>query len=98
MPREIVAQIDKIAKNRSRFIVDAVRRELARQRREELRVSLRNPHEETSQVAELGVADWGASLPDEPNALLDPGSGRAVRWRAGDGWTSIEETDEGDER
>jgi len=92
MPREIVKQIDGMTKNRSRFIVDAVRRELARQRREELRLSLRNPHEESEQVAELGVADWGAALPDDSD-LLTPGSGRAVRWRAEKGWSSAEEPD-----
>jgi hypothetical protein len=99
MPRKIVAQIDRISKNRSRFIVDAVRRELARQQREELRLSLQNPHEESSQVAELGLEDWGASLPDEPDSLglLAPETGRDVRWRAGRGWSSTEETDEGEE-
>jgi hypothetical protein len=95
MPQEIVRQIDGLTKNRSRFIVDAVRRELARQRREELRLSLRHPHEESDQVAELGVADWGAALPDDSD-LLERGSGRAVRWRSEEGWSSPD-PDEGDD-
>jgi hypothetical protein len=94
MPQEIVKQIDGLTKNRSRFIVDAVRRELARQRREELRLSLRHPHEESQEVAEMGVADWGA-LPDDSD-LLEHGSGRAVRWRSEEGWSSADR-DEGDD-
>lgn len=96
MPREMVVEIDKIAANRSRFIVEAVRRELARKRREELLVSLRNPHEESSQVADLGVDDWAASLPEESDSLA-PASGRAVRWRAGEGWSGAGEPDRTDD-
>ena len=95
MPREMVEQIDSMTKNRSRFIVDAVRREIARQRREELRLSLQNPHEESGQVAELGISDWGDGLPPEEVGLLNPERGRAVRWRPEKGWTSDEGTDEG---
>ena len=37
LPTELVSQIDRIEKNRSRFMLLAVRRELRRRRREELR-------------------------------------------------------------
>jgi Arc/MetJ-type ribon-helix-helix transcriptional regulator len=90
MPKEIVEEIDAMTKNRSRFIVDAVRHELERQRREELLVSLRNPHEESLQVADLGMDDWSAGLPDDAD-LVDPTSGRAVRWRAGEGWSTVDQ-------
>ena len=95
MPKEMVAHIDRISKNRSRFIVHAVERELLRRLKEELRLSLRNPHEESSQVAELGIEEWGASLPGESD-LLDPESGRDVRWRAPEGWSLDKELDEGE--
>jgi len=95
MPRDMVERIDELTKNRSRFIVDAVRRELLRQIREELRLSLRHPHAESAQVAELGMADWGAALPDD-SGLLDPRGGRAVRWHAEEGWSSAEDLDPDD--
>jgi hypothetical protein len=87
MPQEIVEEIDRMTNNRSRFILDAVRHELDRQRREELRLSLRNPHAEASQVAEWGMREWCAGLPDDSD-LLDPASGRPVRWRRDEGWSS----------
>ncbi len=90
MPKEIVEEIDAMTKNRSRFIVDAVRHELERQRREELLLSLRNPHEESLQVADLGMDDWCTRLPDDVD-LVDPTSGRAVRWRAGEGWSTVDQ-------
>ena len=89
MPKEIVEEIDAMTKNRSRFIVDAVRHELERQRREELLLSLRNPHEESLQVADVGMDDWCSSFPDDVD-LVDPTSGRAVRWRAGEGWSTVD--------
>jgi len=87
MPQEIVEEIDRMTNNRSRFILDAVRHELDRQRREELRLSLRNPHAEASQVAEWGLGEWCAGLPDDSD-LLDPASGRPVRWQPDEGWSS----------
>lgn len=87
MPKEIVEEIDRMTNNRSRFILDAVRHELDRQRREDLRLSLCNPHKEASQVAEWGMTEWRAGLPDDSD-LLDAASGRPVRWRADEGWSS----------
>ena len=62
MPRDIVESIDRKTRNRSKFILDAVRRELERRRREDLRISLRNPHEESQLVADLGIDEWAALL------------------------------------
>lgn len=84
--------IDRMARNRSKFILDAVRRELQRRRREELRSSLRNPHEESDLVADFGVDDWAAGIAEgETDELLDPREGRSVRWRPGSGWTTADE-------
>ncbi|HSF18324.1 MAG TPA: hypothetical protein VLK65_22505 [Vicinamibacteria bacterium] len=90
LPREVVESIDCRARNRSRFILEAVLRELDRIRREELRLSLRQPHAESDVVADLG--DWGTNLPDEEvGELLDPKAGRRVQWRSGVGWTTADE-------
>jgi hypothetical protein len=87
LPAEIVEDIDRRERNRSRFILDAVRRELKRRQREELRRSLENPHAGTSELAEAGFADWGAMLPGEETAdLVDPRAGHSVRWVEGRGW------------
>lgn len=86
LPAELVAGIDRLEKNRSRFIVAAVEHELARRRREGLLVSIRNPHPETAQFEKLGLAEWAASLPIEDEPLVDPKAGKAVRWIPGQGW------------
>jgi len=87
LPPELVAEIDRRERNRSRFVLDAVRREVLRRRREELRRSLAHPHLETSELADAGLEEWGTS----PNAaedadLLDPGASRSIRWVEGRGW------------
>ena len=87
MPTDVLNEVDRMTNNRSRFILDAVRHELLHRRREELRLSLSNPHTEASQVADLGLNEWCAGLPDDSN-LVNPGAGRSVRWRAGEGWSS----------
>ncbi len=88
LPAEVVEDIDRRERNRSRFILDAVRRELKRREREELKRSLENPHSETSELADAGFDDWAARLPDEKASdLLDLRAGRSVRWVPGRGWT-----------
>ncbi len=46
LSNDLVQDIDRREKNRSKFVADAVRNELDRRRREELRKSLMNPHPE----------------------------------------------------
>ena len=93
MPREVVKDIDRRTRNRSKFILDAVRRELERRRREDLRISLRNPHEESQAVADLGIDEWGTRIPEgATHELLDPEGGLDVRWRAGAGWSTANES------
>ena len=88
LPPEAVAEIDRLDPNRSRFVLEAIRRELARRRREELKRSLREPHADASIVAEQGYAEWAGGLPEEDGAnLVDLRGGTPVRWTPGKGWT-----------
>jgi len=86
LPRELVADIDRRERNRSRFIREAVRRELERRKREALRVSLSQPHEETPVVEESGLEEWLGSAVAEDDQLLDPEAGVAVQWKPECGW------------
>ena len=85
LPAELLEGIDRFERNRSRFIATAVENELERRRREGLVRSLDNPHPETAEIAEAGLADWGASLPDD-EGLVDLAQGTAVLWVEGKGW------------
>jgi hypothetical protein len=82
---ELLEEIDRVERNRSRFISEAVERELQRRRREALLQSVANPHPETAELAELGIGDWVKDLPEE-NDLVDLSTGTAVRWVEGRGW------------
>ena len=87
LPSHVVQDIDRVESNRSRFIVEAVRHELDRRRREELNRSLRKPHPDSTALVEAGFDEWAAGLPDEQAAdLVDMSGGRPVRWVAGEGW------------
>ncbi len=87
-PVDLVENIDRRERNRSRFITEAVRRELKRRRREDLKRSLESPHPETSELAGEGLDDWAARMPAEKASdLLDLRAGCPVRWVPGRGWT-----------
>jgi Arc/MetJ-type ribon-helix-helix transcriptional regulator len=87
LPMDLVRDIDRREKNRSKFVADAVRHELDRRRREELRRSLQNPHPESAELADEGLAAWTRSLPEEDSeALVDSSAGKPVRWVSGEGW------------
>jgi Arc/MetJ-type ribon-helix-helix transcriptional regulator len=87
LPTDIVREIDRLEKDRSDFVLQAVRRELNRRRREELQRSLRNPCVESTELAGAGIDEWADSLPAEDAAdLVDPSSGTPVRWVPGKGW------------
>ncbi len=64
----------------------AWRYELARRRREGLLLSLRSPHPEVAELADTGLADWGASLPAGDEGLVDVNAGKPVRWVDGQDW------------
>jgi len=82
---ELVEAIDRLERNRSRFIAEAVERELSRRRRNALLQSINNPHSETTEIADAGLGDWTSDLPDD-EGLVDLARGTAVRWIAGQGW------------
>ena len=82
---ELVAGIDRIERNRSRFITEAVEHELARRRREVLLSSVGDPHPETVIPADSGLGSWTSDLPDD-EGLVDVAGGTAVRWVEGQGW------------
>lgn len=87
LPDELVRDIDRREKNRSKFVAEAVRHELDRRRRAELRRSLQNPHPESADLAEQGLEEWSRGLPEEDTeALVDNSVGKAVRWVPGEGW------------
>jgi Arc/MetJ-type ribon-helix-helix transcriptional regulator len=87
LPNDLVRDIDRREKNRSKFVAEAVRRELDRRRRAELRRSLENPHPECAELAEQGLGEWTRSLPEEDaEALVDRSSGKPIRWVPGEGW------------
>ena len=87
LPLELVRDIDRREKNRSKFVADAVRHELDRRRREDLRRSLQNPHPESAELADEGLEAWARSLPeDDTEALVDSSAGKPVRWVSGEGW------------
>lgn len=87
LPDDLIAAIDRLEKNRSKFIGEAVRRELDRRRLLELRKSLQNPHSESVELAEQGLGEWSRGLPEEDvDALVDARAGRTVRWVPGEGW------------
>lgn len=90
LPEEVVAEMDRSAANRSRFVLEAITRELARRRRETLRLSLSSPHAESLAVAEAGIGAWGRSLHSGgAQRLLDPSRGRRLRWAEGKGWKKL---------
>lgn len=87
LPDDLVRDIDRRERNRSKFVTEAVRRELDRLRREELRLSLDHPHPESIELAGQGLEDWARAIPeDDPEGLVDLSAGTPVTWTAGEGW------------
>jgi len=87
LPDDLLRDIDRLEKNRSKFVGDAVRRELERRRRMALHRSLDNSRSETPLIEEEGLEEWARGLPEEDTeALVDSAAGKTVRWAAGEGW------------
>ena len=91
LPEEMVKDIDRQERNRSKFVRGAVRNELERRRREALRRSLGSPHPESGEVADLGLEEWLSAQRPEDEGLVDPVGGREVRWTPGSGWAGTDE-------
>ncbi len=80
LPDDLIRDIDRRERNRSKFVADAVRRA-------DLRRSLQNPHPETADLAEQGLEEWSRGLPEEnAEALVDSSVGKQIRWVPGEGW------------
>ncbi len=89
LPADLVRDIDRLERNRSKFIQIAARYELDRRRRALLEQSLRSPHPETAELADAGFQEWAAGLPEEDaGGLVDFHAGTAVHWVPGEGWTA----------
>ncbi len=87
LPDGLVREIDRRERNRSKFVAEAVRRELDRRRREELRLSLQNPHPETAESDGQDPEKWFGELPEEDaQQLVDSRAGKSVRWNPNVGW------------
>jgi hypothetical protein len=82
---DLLQEIDRVERNRSRFIAQAVEHELQLRRREALLRSMANPHPETTESTDIALGDWVTDLPEE-NDLVDLSTGTAVRWIEGRGW------------
>jgi hypothetical protein len=82
---ELLEGIDRLERNRSRFIAEAVENELVRRRREALLTSVHNPHPETADLADAGLGEWTTDLSDD-EGLVDVKGGTAVLWVEGQGW------------
>ena len=92
LPVDLVRDIDRREKNRSKFVADAVRNELDRRRREDLRRSLQHPHPESAEFVDEDLAAWTKSLPSEDaESLVDTSVGTCVRWVSGEGWVEEKE-------
>ena len=91
LPDDVVKAIDKREKNRSRFVLEAVERELENRRRQELLASVESPHPQSEDVAETGLGEWGDWGADDDVDLLEAGAGRKVRWSPERGWTESDE-------
>jgi hypothetical protein len=85
LPADLVKQIELFEPDRSRFVTEAIERELHRRRREALLQSLARPHPETVASEGQTLDDW--DLPVE-NDLVDLSAGTAVRWIEGQGWVT----------
>ena len=82
LPVEMLQEIDRCETNRSRFVLEAVQREVERRRREKLLLSLENPHGESIEMEAIGLSEWG----EESGLLLDSAAGTPIRWSPGKGW------------
>jgi post-segregation antitoxin (ccd killing protein) len=82
----LVESIDRLERNRSRFIAEAIEHELARRRQESLLQSIRRPHADTVALVDTGLSEWMSDLPAD-EGLVDVAAGTPVRWVEGQGWT-----------
>ena len=85
LPADLVERIDRIERNRSRFVAEAVEHELTRRRQAALLHSIHRPHADTVALVDTGLGEWVSDLPDDAG-LIDVKAGTPVRWIEGQGW------------
>ena len=94
LPAGLLRRIEIVESNREGFIVEAIQRELERRLRLDLQRSMRNPHPESRELADLGFQEWFESLPEEDTeSLVDMSKCRPVRWIPDIGWIYLDEID-----
>ncbi|GMU55982.1 MAG: hypothetical protein AMXMBFR33_51280 [Candidatus Xenobia bacterium] len=86
LPDELLQEIDRQDRNRSRFIQEAVVQELDRRRKELLLASLENPHPESTEMEQRGLEEWLANADSDDTNLVDMELFQPVRWTSEDGW------------
>jgi hypothetical protein len=92
LPNNLLREIDRREKNRSKFVAEAIRHELDLRRRADLRISLQHPHPESAEMAEQGIEEWTRRLPaEDTDTLVDNSAGRSIRWVPGEGWVEERE-------
>jgi hypothetical protein len=84
---ELVEKIDRVERDRSRFVASAVERELARLQCPEPMCSGVSPHFD-AEVTDGGFGDWATSLPSLD--AVDPSAGHLRRWIEAQGWVDEE--------
>jgi hypothetical protein len=90
LPEEMVREIEKHERNRSRFVQRAVAREIQRLRQEKLRQSLDNPHTDSEVVAESGFSEWADLGAEGDLDLLDTAAGTKILWDSERGWIEVD--------
>jgi hypothetical protein len=90
LPDDVVEEIDRREKNRSRFVLEAALRELEARRREEFELSLSSPHPDSGRVAEAGMREWGLGVSPGDQDLVESAGGTLVRWTPDEGWHEVE--------
>jgi hypothetical protein len=87
LPPDLLRAVDGQPTDRDAFVEQALRHELTRRAREQLRASIENPHPESREMAEVGLEDWAQTLPKDAAATMcDLSTGTPVRWADNHGW------------
>jgi hypothetical protein len=90
LPSEILSEIDREEKNRSRFILEAVQREIVRRRKEALATSLDHPHPESQSLEASDLTEWFGTGEGDASRLLDSDAGMDIQWIPDEGWVTVE--------
>ena len=85
----LIADVDRVTTDRTRFIRDAIRNELRRRGFADLQQSLDNPTPETLAYDDCGLEDWVGDSSNDHDQLVDPTTGTQVRWVPGTGWVKL---------